>query len=133
MKSESDSVPSNDSRTDKLYQSSQDKLLKHGLKKSNGKIEWQQKVYQINEDNSQKLDDFHTLCVFVFKRDENSCQACFRTRYKLSQAGLFLTAHHIVPRSEQGPNSMDNLLALCNECHDVIEETKLRSKAEIYG
>lgn len=133
MKSESDFVPSNDSRTDKLYQNSQSKPLNRGSKRSNGKVEWQQKVYQINEDNTEKLDEFHTLCNFVFRRDEFSCQACFRTRYKLSQVGLFLTAHHVIPRIERGLDIMDNLLTLCNECHDVIEETKFRTKPEIYG
>jgi hypothetical protein len=73
------------------------------------------------------------LCNFVFKRDGLSCQSCFKTRYKLTQANAFLTAHHILPREDGGKNDMDNLMTLCNKCHDIIEELKLRTKEEIYG
>lgn len=33
-----------------------------------------------------------------------------------------LGAHHIIPRDENGSNSLDNLICLCNTCHDWVEE-----------
>lgn len=111
----------------------QGKQLKRGSKQSNGKLAWQAKVYKINPDESQALNEFHSVCNAVFGRDGNICRSCFRTKYKLSRESLFLTAHHIISRESGGTNDMDNLLSLCNECHDKIEELNLKSRSEIEG
>lgn len=45
-----------------------------------------------------------------FNRDNNRCRAC-------GYPGD-LEAHHIVPVSEGGDNTQDNLITLCSKCHD---------------
>lgn len=133
MKSEYHLEPYKDTKPEEKQAPAQGKQLKHGSKPSNGKLLWQAKVYKINQDESEALQEFHKICNEVFKRDKNSCSACFKTRYKLSQIGAFLTAHHIQPREAGGANELSNLIALCNKCHDAIESIGLKSKEEIYG
>lgn len=108
-------------------------VSKRGLERLEDRKEWQQRVYKNVPDDSQSLIEFHSLCNFVFKRDGMSCQSCFKTRYKLSFEQLYLTAHHIISREEGGTNDMDNLITLCNKCHDLIEESSLKTREEIYG
>ena len=133
MNSDSTSGLSEESKRGQSLHSLPKKQSKNGLRKSNGRMQWQQSVYKIGKSESQLLANFHRISVFVFKRDKHICQSCFKTRYKLRQEGYFLTAHHIVPRSEVEGNDFDNLITLCNNCHDQIEGMKLRNKEEIYG
>ena len=50
-------------------------------------------------------------------------QVLERDGYKCTQCGAAeelhnrLHAHHITPRSEGGPDDLENLTALCQECH----------------
>ena len=37
----------------------------------------------------------------------------------------FLEVHHLVPRSEGGKNTMDNLVTLCSGCHRLLHERYL--------
>jgi hypothetical protein len=41
-----------------------------------------------------------------------------------------LSVHHIVPREENGKNTEDNLITLCNRCHNIAELEQL-SKEQI--
>ena len=50
-------------------------------------------------------------------RDSLTCQRC-EERFKW---GHGLTSHHIRPRMEGGSDDLNNLIALCNPCHDEIE------------
>jgi len=45
----------------------------------------------------------------ILERDDNSCVRCG------SQEGLHI--HHVIPTSKGGRHEMDNLAALCDECH----------------
>lgn|SRR3990167_4987648 len=133
MKSESATEQSKDLKRDIGLPLLQEKQLSSGRKRSNGKIGWQQKVYKIGKNESESLQDFHKVSVEVFKRDGYACESCFKTRYKLSREDKFLTCHHILPREDGGQNGMDNLITLCNTCHDIIEEKRLKTKSDIYG
>ena len=111
-------------------------MSEDGLKKYNTKKEWQQRVYKKKEhilSEQANLIEFNILAKAIFKRDRSSCKSCFKTRRKLLIEDSFLTVHHILPREEGGQNEVDNLVTLCNACHDKIEELKLRSMSEIYG
>lgn len=108
-------------------------VSKRGLEKFKARNQWKERVYRKGRKDKDALIEFHSLCNFVFRRDGLACQSCFLTRYKLSMQKLNLTAHHILPRDEGGTNDMENLITLCNKCHDSIEETKLRTREEIYG
>ena len=64
----------------------------------------------------------------VLKRDHYTCQSC---RQRLPAYAL--STHHIIPRSENGTNILDNLITLCHYCHDLIEiaEPPIRTRQEI--
>lgn len=103
-----------------------------GLTKSNIKKNWHKGVYRESEDDYHFIS-FHGLCKITFKRDNYLCQACFTGKIKLRRIGLHLTAHHILPREYGGQDNQENLITLCNKCHDEIESLKLKSREEIYG
>jgi len=45
----------------------------------------------------------------TLKRDGYKCKVCGSTEH--------ITAHHIVPRILGGPDTLDNLITLCEDCH----------------
>jgi hypothetical protein len=54
----------------------------------------------------------------ALKRDNNVCRICLNPDKKP-------VVHHILPRNEGGPDTQDNLLTVCEECH-WNEHRKLR-------
>lgn len=50
-------------------------------------------------------------------RDSFRCRSCASRNN--------LTAHHVVFRSHQGPDTLDNLLTLCQACHMGLHNGKL--------
>lgn len=48
-----------------------------------------------------------------FRRDHHTCQQCGYTR----QTKGDLHADHIIPRSQNGPDELANLITLCVPCH----------------
>ncbi len=57
-------------------------------------------------------DGWEQLREETLRRDGYRCQRCFENRGPLQ-------AHHVVPRSDGGPDSLDNLVTLCRPCHGV--------------
>lgn len=55
--------------------------------------------------------------MYVFSRDEYTCQVCKRKRDENGK-GLKLHAHHIIYRSIGGSDRVDNLLTVCTDCHN---------------
>lgn len=63
-----------------------------------------------------------------FDRANQHCEWC-------EERVDFLDVHHITPRSEGGPNTADNLIALCQNCHrkadrGALSESQLRGKVK---
>lgn len=58
-------------------------------------------------------------------RRDRVCQVCGREEH--------LHAHHIVPRSEGGPDTKQNLVAVCKYCHPTIEGTRERPRHAAEG
>ena len=54
--------------------------------------------------------------MYVFSRDNYTCQVCKRKRDGDGN-GLKLHAHHIIYRSLGGSDRLDNLLTVCTDCH----------------
>ena len=42
-----------------------------------------------------------------------------------------MQAHHITPRGEGGADDIENLITLCNSCHDIVEVAGYRIRADI--
>jgi hypothetical protein len=59
---------------------------------------------------------YDELVQWVFKRDEWKCRRCRFRRVE---------AHHIVFRSEGGPDTSWNLVSLCPSCHAAVHSGKL--------
>lgn len=57
------------------------------------------------------------LVAAVYKRDKYMCRSCRERR---------LHPHHVVFRSQGGPDIMSNLLSLCPQCHDAVHGGKLK-------
>ena len=59
----------------------------------------------------------------VRKRDQ-VCVVCGRTP---SQNGAALHVHHLKPYRFQGTNQLENLIALCESCHHILESTTTKA------
>ena len=57
----------------------------------------------------------------VLRRDRERCRGCRKTRASLM---FDLHVHHVIYRSEQGEDSMENLLTLCVDCHNMVHSNK---------
>jgi len=58
-----------------------------------------------------EVDAYHQLRLQVLERDGWCCQACGTMTH--------LEVHHAQFRSHQGPDSADNLITLCAQCHTL--------------
>jgi len=68
-----------------------------------------------------KQKGFYNVKAFVLHRDGYKCQHCKVQKVKLH-------VHHIVFKSEGGTNSPDNLITLCESCHNKLHEGKFEIK-----
>jgi len=57
----------------------------------------------------------------ILERDNHTCQTCNSEFKKLE-------VHHIIPKRKQGLDSVNNLVTVCLECHDMIELFRQSSK-----
>ncbi|AFZ71605.1 HNH endonuclease [Natronobacterium gregoryi] len=61
-------------------------------------------------------DGWEELRQQTLRRDGYTCTRC-------GADGRTLQAHHVVPRSQGGPDELENLLTLCRPCHGVIHQS----------
>jgi len=54
----------------------------------------------------------------VYERDNYTCQRCGYNSRR-SKKSIPIQAHHIIPKSNGGSDTMDNLITLCRCCHGV--------------
>lgn len=62
---------------------------------------------------------FYNVKQAVLARDEYKCQICQSKNDKLQ-------IHHIIHKSDGGSDRMDNLVSLCNNCHEKVHSGELR-------
>ena len=65
----------------------------------------------------------------VFQRDDYRCVCCGRR----AQNELTLHVDHIVPVSRGGPNSIENLQTLCDECNQGKIDRDIRDLRDDSG
>lgn len=51
---------------------------------------------------------------YVRARDKYTCQSC-------KERGNIIEAHHIIPRSQHGTDTPENMICLCLKCHVMIQ------------
>jgi len=66
---------------------------------------------------------YNELKIYIFERD-GWCLNCGRTD--------MLTPAHIIRRSQGGQDAKNNMIALCQECHDKFDQYKIKLKDSIY-
>jgi len=71
------------------------------------------------EEARKQQQKFHRL---VLKRDNRTCQNCFRTEKELEPEELPLEAHHIMWLSKGGTNDPENGTTYCKICHKMIPD-----------
>jgi hypothetical protein len=86
--------------------------------------DWRSIVYH-PEDDKNLTPFFIRMANHVKHRDNYICQSCRKKFRKYD-----LSAHHIVSRERGGKDIMDNLISLCEPCHNEIEPLNLE-KADI--
>lgn len=70
-------------------------------------------------------EEYAALRKQILDRDGWKCRSC-RSRNALH-------VHHVVFRSQQGDDAEENLVTLCNQCHDAVHRSDLRIEAEYFG
>lgn len=91
---------------------------------------WYSSVYQKSDFPEDTREEWIRISLYVKGTDNFRCRACYKKFYRKSKE---LTVHHIIPRDCGGTNDFDNLISLCLECHDMIEEYGYRTRVEIEG
>lgn len=59
----------------------------------------------------------------VLRRAHGKCEIC--------GSDWHVSAHHIIPRADGGLSLEDNLIALCNSCHNEVEDKGYHSRPEV--
>lgn len=76
------------------------------------------KLYSWQYQKSNRLDE--NIRKAVILRDKCKCMECGKSKCKLE-------VHHIKPRRLNGSNTLNNLITLCEKCHD-----KTKGKEELF-
>lgn len=66
-------------------------------------------------------DTWRILVAKVFARDGYRCRNPYCRRAKPP-----LDPHHVIPRSQGGPDTLENVVTLCRSCHDAVTDARLR-------
>ena len=89
---------------------------------------WKRKVYRrAIKMTREEQEIWRATRAAVLERDNYTCYRC----EKCSKNGRGLSAHHLVPRSQDGSNDMSNLITLCHSCHDIVELAGCTTLVEI--
>jgi hypothetical protein len=65
--------------------------------------------------------DFYNIKAYVLSRDNYTCQQC-----KGKSKDPKLHCHHVIFRSKNGTDTPENLICLCNTCHDALHTGKIK-------
>jgi len=89
--------------------------------------DWHKTVYAKKEYTTMNVNMWRDTRNRIIERDKFTCQRC--KKHHRTHTGL--SAHHIVPRAIGGQDDDDNLITLCNKCHDWIELRDFRTAIDI--
>ena len=94
------------------------------IKDLQGAVSWASKVYRPSQHMTKTESvEWKAISKVVKRRDKHTCQSCGLT--------VGLSVHHILPRDEGGVDMPDNLITLCDNCHNEVEDMGLRDKWQI--
>lgn len=88
-------------------------------------------VGRIDVTNSVFVRD-PTLRAAALRRADGKCEFCLRPGFDMGDGRVFLETHHVVPLSEGGADSADNVVAVCpnhhREAHHGVRAAVIREK-----
>lgn len=68
----------------------------------------------------------------VKERDEHECRFCgIDSESHVDEYGRGLHAHHIVPQRADGSDRESNLITVCEDCHQLLENTQAEALSRI--
>lgn len=82
----------------------------------------QNKNQEADSTTSKYPDNWDTIRKEVYKKDNYKCKNCGINGGIGRLGNAVLNAHHIVPRSKGGNDRMNNLVTLCNACHESCHD-----------
>ncbi|MEO2202510.1 ParB N-terminal domain-containing protein [Paenibacillus pabuli] len=74
--------------------------------------------YQTTGDGRRPLERWLTEA--IERRDNRTCQCCGLGHDEESYISCIYEKHHMIPVSKNGPDSEDNLILLCKNCHSIV-------------
>lgn len=98
--------------------------------KNSGRSELEVGTYLLEEDRQAEVHDRRIpdpVRVKVLERDNHCCRICYwsHEKKKKNDPRSLLELHHIEHHSNKGENSAENLITLCNVCHDEVHRNKI--------
>ncbi|HDS9641885.1 TPA: HNH endonuclease [Klebsiella aerogenes] len=98
--------------------------------KNSGRPELEVGAYLLEEDRQAEVHDRKIpdpVRVAVFERDHHTCRNCgwSHARKTANDPRTFLELHHIEHHADGGENTLDNLITLCNVCHDEVHRRNI--------
>jgi 5-methylcytosine-specific restriction protein A len=67
---------------------------------------------------------------FVIEKAKGTCEYCRKLGFPLPDGSRYLEAHHIIALAKQGPDTVDNVIALCPSDHREAHYGANREKLE---
>lgn len=65
----------------------------------------------------------------VYERDKYSCRVCKWNREMWTKVDArFLELHHVKPHADKGENTAENLIVICDHCHDDVHAKRISLK-----
>lgn len=64
------------------------------------------------------------VVAYVLKKANGTCEACFSPApFSVDDGSCFLEVHHVTPLSAGGPDTVDNAVAVCPNCHRAFHHS----------
>lgn len=105
--------------------------------RNSGRPELDVGAYLLEEDRQAEVHDRKIpdpVRVAVLERDHHACRNCgwSHARQTANDPRTFLELHHIEHHADGGENTLDNLITLCNVCHDDVHRRKVSGDALLH-
>ncbi|EBG1911128.1 HNH endonuclease [Salmonella enterica] len=105
--------------------------------RNSGRPELEVGAYLLEEDRQAEVHDRKIpdpVRVAVLERDHHACRNCgwSHARKTANDPRTFLELHHIEHHADGGENTLDNLITLCNVCHDDVHRRKVSGEALLH-
>ena len=68
---------------------------------------------------------------YVLKRADGNCEWCGARGFTTASGSIYLETHHVQPLSEDGPDSVENVIAVCPNDHREAHHGKNRDQIKV--